>query len=96
MTTELRKLSLLEWIANLSDEKIINELYESISVSYKRGDQFDIHRARKYAEVKAEKFDLEKLKGEQDFSGVDEARMDGLIAQLDIEQSMEDLLKDLD
>jgi len=96
MTVELRKLSVLEWIAQLSDEQIINDLYESITVKYKVGKDFDLSKARKYAAVKTTKFDLEKVKISQQYTGVDENKMDQLIAKLDIEQSMEQLLNDLD
>lgn len=96
MTVELRKLSLLEWIASLSDEQIINDLYDTINYQYKNPSQFELSKSRTYSQVKMEKFDLEKVKEQQNYNGVDENKMDKLINQLDIEQSIEELLNDLD
>lgn len=96
MTVELRKLSVLEWIAKLSDEKIINDLYDSITTKYNVKNNFDLSKGRKYSNVKATKFNLDQIKEDQDYGGVDEEKMDNLIAQLDIEQSIEELLNDLD
>jgi hypothetical protein len=96
MTVELRKLSVLEWVANLSDEQIINDLYESIAVKYKSTNSFDLSQADRFANIKHVKFDLEKVKEEQNYNGVDEKKMDQLISTLQIDQSIEELLNDLD
>ncbi len=96
MTVELQKLSLLEWVAKLSDEQIINELYNSINIKYIKQQNFDLSNSKSYAQLKSTKIDLDKIKKEQNYQGVDEEKMDELIGTLDIEQSIEELLNDID
>jgi hypothetical protein len=96
MTVELKKLSLLEWVANLTDEQVINDLYKSVDAVYRRDRNFDFSTAQTYAQTKMEAFDLDRIKRQQNYKGVDEEKMDELIAQLNIEQSIDELLNDLD
>ncbi len=39
------------------------------------------------------KLDLEKIKGEQGFKGIDKGKMNQLIEEADIQESIEELLK---
>lgn len=96
MTVELRKLTVLEWVAGLSDERIINDLYEAIPAKTDEKKPFDLSSCKTYGQKKADRFDLDEIKRKQGYTGVDEERMKSLIAQLDIEQSLDDLLEDLD
>ena len=95
MTLERKKVLLAQWILGQSDESLVDQMREfarTKSPSTSRIDPF----LKKYATKIEDHLDLDKIKLEQGFTTVDNRKIERLIAEAEIPQSIEELLADLD
>lgn len=88
MTIEARKYQLIEEIMRLSDEQVL-EKFEHILKEY-----HDALGAIKHlVKPTKEKTDIDQLMKEQGYKGVDKAKIEKLIEEMDIEEPLEELLE---
>lgn len=91
MNLEAKKRNVVELISSIKSEKIIDEISEKIIQLIPKEDVVS-----KYAGCLDEKFNLQKVMTEQDYKGVDLKKMDRLVKDADIKESIDELLEMLD
>ncbi|MEM6804104.1 MAG: hypothetical protein AAF696_22055 [Bacteroidota bacterium] len=87
MTIEARKYHLIAEIMQVSDEKILKR-FEEILTEYHQ----QMNDLRGLVKPIRSKKDINQLIQEQGFTGVDREKMNRLIDEIDIEESIEELL----
>ena len=87
MTIEARKYRLISGIMQVSDIAAIEKL-EQILKEYSLASDSIKHLVKPMKKT----LDIDELVKEQDFKGIDKAKMDRLIAEIDLEEPIEDLL----
>lgn len=87
MTLEARKYKLISQITSLKDEAEIARL-EVVFKNLTTGDEL----LRKLAKPMRKHLKVEELVKEQGFKGVDRKKFDALIAAIDIQEPIEELL----
>lgn len=92
MTLAAKKQTLMKRFASLEDEKIIDDIIALLPKKELSGRDL----AMKYAGKAYTPVDLEKLKKEQNFQGLQIAEMQKLSDDLDIQEDIEELLEMLD
>jgi uncharacterized protein YjgD (DUF1641 family) len=88
MTIEARKYQLIEEIMQLSDEQVLRK-FEEILKEY----HDSMESLRHLIKSTREKTDIDQLIKEQGFKGIDKAKMDKLVAEIAIEEPIEDLIE---
>lgn len=88
MTVEAKKHKLIEKIADLQDEEVLNKL-ETLLGEYSKGNLIFMEIVKPVRD----KFDIEQLKKEQNYQGFDKEEVDRLIKEIDIQEPIEELLK---
>ena len=88
MTIEARKYQLMEGIMQLTNEHLLGRL-ESILKEYDQS----MSSIKHLVKPTRRKTDVDQLIKEQGFEGIDKARMGQLIQEINIEESIEDLLE---
>ena len=88
MTIEARKYYLIQGIMDVADESTIEKL-EQILKEYTKG----IDSIRHLVKPTRKKTDVDELVKEQNFQGVNKEKIDRLIDEMAIEESIEDLLE---
>jgi hypothetical protein len=99
MSFEAKKLNLINWIMSINDEKTIDRITNFISkffnISTKEGIAEAVDLTPFIATIDTE-FDLEKIAKEQNYQGTSDEKMEAIIAEINIEESLEELLEMLD
>lgn len=99
MSFEAKKLNLINWIMSINDEKTIDRITKFINklfnVSSKKEKQEAVDLTPFIATIDKE-FDLEKIAKEQNYKSTSDEEMEAIIANIQIEEPLEDLLKMLD
>lgn len=97
MNLEAKKWNVVQMIALIDNEEIIDEISAKIIQLIPEGmESTGDSLLSKYAVKIEEKLDLEKLKEEQSFKGVDPEKMDRLAKEANIEESIDELFEMLD
>jgi hypothetical protein len=97
MNLEAKKWNVVQMIASIDNEAIIDEISAKIiQLIPEEKEPTESTLLSKYAVQIEEKIDLEKLKKEQNFEGVDAQKMDRLAKEADIEESIDELFEMLD
>ncbi len=89
MTIETKKLHLIKRIMEIDDESIIDKIDEIVGECPEK----DIHSIlREISKPIEKKFDVEKIKREQNFQPIDKDEIEKLIKEADIQEPIEELL----
>lgn len=96
MTLESRKISIVQWILSLNDEKVIDKLAESMSAIKEENLAGEEVKFVSYQSIIDRKFDLERLKRQQNYKPFEEGELDQLIQEADIQESIDVLLESID
>lgn len=86
-----KKISAVKLILPADNEDIINHINANIIQFIPKNEQEAL--AVKYAGRIESTLDLEQIKKEQNFNGIDPVKMDKLIAEADINESLDQLLE---
>ena len=86
-----KKISAVKLILSVDNEDIINHINANIIQFIPKNEQEAL--AAKYAGRIESTLDLEQIKKEQNFNGIDPVKMDKLIAEADINESLDQLLE---
>lgn len=86
-----KKISAVKLILSVDNEDIINHINANIIQFIPKNEQEAL--AVKYAGRIESTLDLEQIKKEQNFNGIDPVKMDKLIAEADINESLDQLLE---
>mgnify|MGYP006118499659 CR=1 FL=1 len=99
MSFETKKLNLINWIMSINDEKTIDKVTNFIgrffNASEKTETEETVDLTPFIATVDTE-FDLEKIAKEQNYQGTSDEEMEAIIAEINIEEPLEELLEMLD
>ena len=95
MTLERKKVLLAQWILGQSDESLVDQMREFARTKFPAMSSIDFS-LKKYATTIEDRVNLDKIKSEQGFTTVDNRKIERLIAEAEIPQSIEELLADLD
>jgi len=87
MTLEARKYKLISQITSLKDEAEVTRL-EVVFKNLTAGNDL----LQKLAKPMRKRLDIDELVKEQGFKGVDRKKFDALIAELDVQEPIEELL----
>lgn len=92
MSLAIKKINVVQLILSIENESIIDEIRSRIIplISQRISEPNPVELYRTTIEPK---LDLEKIKGEQGFKGIDKGKMNQLIEEADIQESIEELLK---
>jgi len=96
MTLAEKKISVVKWVLSQQEEEVIDVLIKNIPDEINI--EFEVienNILTDYA-TKIESFDLEKVKEEQGFYNANEEKIERLVDEADIPQSIEKLLEELD
>jgi len=99
MNIEIKKYNIIQLIMSVADEQLIDQINSKVRqlVPVKEEVSEDISLVEdpitKYSTVIEQEFDLEKIKKEQNYTGIDAKKMYRLIEEADIQEPIEDLLK---
>ncbi len=88
MTIETRKYQLIEEIMRTTDEQILGK-FEEILKEYHQS----MGSIKHLVKPTRSKTNVDQLVKEQGYKGVDKAKVDQLIEEINIEEPIEDLLK---
>ncbi len=94
-TLESRKINLIVKITKLDDETALRELENTVEIVESRQTEKKLEILRKLARPIREKTDIEQIKKEQNWNGVDREEFDRLIKEMDIQEPLEQLLADI-
>lgn len=101
MNLEAKKYSLIQWIISVADEQTINEI-EKIKSQIKSGpgtqSRFDLKETftpSSLTEIESRAIDVSQLKEEQNYQPLSTSELNDIIESADIEQSIDELLVDL-
>jgi len=95
MNLETKKNSIIQIILSIADEDLLDQISKKL-IRLIPSNQNDISKEsilNKYRSVIETDFDLEKIKREQNYQGIDSQKMERLIEKADIQEPIEDLLK---
>lgn len=96
MSFESKKLSLINWIISINDEKTIDRIYNFISsifnIKPKATKQETVDLTPFITTIEKD-FDLEKIKTEQGYEETSDDEMEAIIAGIQIDEPLEELLK---
>jgi len=92
MSLAAKKMDIVEWVLSIQNEAVLDDLSQHIRQIEPQNGQSDDALLFKYKGEIEEKADLEKIKREQGFTGIDKAKMTDLARQANIEEPLEDLL----
>ncbi|MEL7220303.1 MAG: hypothetical protein AAGJ93_03225 [Bacteroidota bacterium] len=99
MMLESKKYSIIEWIISIADEKVIDTIQavkERIeSQNSERRQDKPGYSSSTYAEIKSRSVNVEELKEAQNYSPTSSEDLTRIAKDLNIEQSIEELLADL-
>lgn len=99
MNIEAKKYNIIQLIMSVADEQLIDQINNKVRqlIPAKEDVSEDISVVEdpisKYSTVIEQEFDLEKIKQEQNYTGIDAEKMYRLIEEADIQEPIEDLLK---
>jgi len=99
MNIEVEKYKIMQLIMSVDDEQLIvrvsSELRQLIPAKGDVSENTSLVEDPiiKYSTVIEQEFDLEKIKKEQNYQGIDAEKMYRLIKEADIQEPIEDLLK---
>jgi len=95
MNLETKKNSIIQVILSIADEDLLDQISKKLIrlVPSSKNDIVKDNILDKYRSVIEADFDLEKIKKEQDYRGIDSQKMERLIKEADIQEPIEDLLK---
>lgn len=100
MNIEIKRYNIIQLVMLVADEQLLDkvgsELRQSISVKKEHVSENTSlveDPIVKYSTVIEQEFDLEKIKKEQNYTGIDAKKMYRLIEEADIQEPIEDLLK---
>ncbi len=100
MNLAIKKYNIIQLIMLVADEQVLdrvsNELRQSISVKEEpilENMSLVEDPITKYSTIIEQEFDLEKIKQEQNYTGIDKEKMYRLMKEADIQEPIEDLLK---
>lgn len=97
MDLDAKKWNVVQMIALIDNEEIIDEISAKIIQLIPEGkESTEDSLLSKYAVKIEDKLDLEKLKEEQGFKGIDPEKMDRLANKANIEESIDELFEMLD
>ncbi|MFK8163836.1 MAG: hypothetical protein AB8H12_15430 [Lewinella sp.] len=96
MTLESRKISIVQWILSLKDEKIIDKLTESVSAIQEENLGGKKVAFVSYQTISDRKFDLEEVKRQQNYMPFAAGELDQLIQEADIQEPIDVLLESID
>jgi len=96
MNIEVKKYNIIQLIMSVADEQLIDQISSKVQqlIPVKEEDVSIVEDPIiKYSTVIEQDFDLEKIKKEQNYQGIDAEKMYRLIKEADIQEPIEDLLK---
>ncbi len=100
MNLEVKKYNIIQLIMLVADEQLLDrvgsELRQSISAKEEpipENMSLVEDPITKYSTIIEQEFDLEKIKQEQNYTGIDKEKMYRLMKEADIQEPIEDLLK---
>jgi len=95
MNIELKKHNIIQRIMSVVDEQVIDQISSEVEelISVKEDESVVEDPITKYSTVIEQEFDFEKIKKEQNYTGIDPDEMDRLVKEADIQEPIEDLLK---
>lgn len=97
MNLEAKKWNVVQMIALIDNEEIIDEISAKIiQLIPEKKELASDPLLSKYAVKIEDTLDLEKLKEEQNFTGIDLEKMDRLANEANIEESIDELFEMLD
>ena len=97
MNLEAKKWNVVQMIALIDNEEIIDEISAKIiQLIPEKKELASDPLLSKYAVKIEDTLDLEKLKEEQNFTGIDPEKMDRLANEVNIEESIDELFEMLD
>ena len=88
MVTDTKKLRLIKKITEIEDQALIDQLEDVINTSGQSEEGLT-----KLASPIKKKFDLEKIKAEQNYQPIDKGELNRLVQEADIQEPIEDLLE---
>jgi len=96
MNIEEKKRNVVQLISSIKSEKVIDEISEKIIQLIPAEEFSDVDVVAKYAGNLEEKFNLQKVIAEQGYKGIDFEKMNRLVKDANIEESIDELLAMLD
>ena len=94
MTLEAKKIDIVKWVLGLSDEKVIDQIAESVqSIQESASPAGSIFTT--YSAISSKKFDLNQLKKEQNYQPFNPGELDHLIKEADVQEPIEVLLESI-
>ena len=92
MNLAAKKMDIVQRVLSIQNETVLDDLSRHIrQIQSQNGHSDDVLLAKYKGEIE-EKADLEKIKREQGFTGINKDKMTELARQANIEEPLEDLL----
>jgi hypothetical protein len=99
MSFEAKKLNLLNWIMSINDEKTIDRITHFVSKFFNiksKAVETEGVDLTPFVMTIEKDFDLDKIAKAQNYKSTSDEEMEAIIANIQIEEPLEDLLKMLD
>jgi len=95
MNIELKKYNIIQLIMSVADEQLIDQIGNNVKQLIPAKEDLSIVEdpISKYSTAIEQEFDLEKIKKEQNYQGINAEKMYLLIEEADIQEPIEELLK---
>jgi len=95
MNIEIKKYKIIQLIMSVADEGLVDQINSKLMQLIPAKEEASIVEdpVSKYSTVIEQEFDLEKIKREQNYQGIDAKKMYRLIEKADIQEPIEELLK---
>jgi len=95
MNIEIKKYKIIQLIMSVADEGLVDQINSKLMQLIPAKEEASIVEdpISKYSTVIEQEFDLEKIKREQNYQGIDAKKMYRLIEKADIQEPIEELLK---
>jgi len=99
MNIEIKKYKIIQLIMSVADEQLIEQISRNVRQLVPAREEVSENTSlvedpiTKYSTVIEQEFDLEKIKKEQNYTGIDAKKMYRLIEEADIQEPIEELLK---
>jgi len=95
MNIEVKKYNIIQLIMSVADEGLVDQINSKLMQLIPAKEEASIVEdpISKYSTVIEQEFDLEKIKREQNYQGIDAKKMYRLIEKADIQEPIEELLK---
>jgi hypothetical protein len=94
-TLDSLKINLIVEITNLDDETILYQIAKIIDKEKKQPTERQLELLKKLSKPMRKKTDINEIKKEQNWKGIDREKFDRLVKELNIQEPLEQLIADI-